>query len=593
MRETAKALKAFEDYFNLGPGRSLAKLAQSYGDPRARSVPTKHLATLEKWSSAFRWQERVREREQVIADAALDNIKKTATVSGYAVYQKRVADLSALAESLYGQISDEEKLWIPDPKWVGGFTDGREVDRQRFNSSLVQAYLDTLEAIAEEMGERQVKPDTVAAQAVSVQLPAHMLAPAFLAPHRDIMAAGHAEYTFDGGRGSTKSSFVSLEFIQLLVNNPTMHGLALRQVANTLRDSVYSQLVWAIMELGLEEKFKILKTPLEIEYLPTGQKIYFRGADEPKKIKSIKPAFGYIGLVWFEELDQFRGQEAIRNIEQSAIRGGDLSFTFKTWNTPRTANNWVNKWRATPDPKRYDQHSTYLDVPAEWLGQAFIDKADFLKSINPDAYDHEYGGIANGSGGMVFANVKLKPITNEEIATFERPLQGLDWGYFPDPLHFAKMHYDPARLTLFIYGEYRANKQSNRAVFDALAPSAKIQDAEARIEAAKHDILSLEHLLIADSAEPKSVNDFKQYGANVRSAEKGPDTINYSMKWLQSLVQIVIDPVRCPHTAEEFLNYELERDKDGEFISAYPDAANHAIDAVRYATNLIWRVRGQ
>ena len=130
--------------------------------------------------------------------------------------------------------------------------------------------------------------------------------------------------------------------------------------------------------------------------------------------------------------------------------------------------------------------------------------------------------------------------------------------------------------TLYIYDEWRANKVSNRGIYDALAAKG--------IDGA---------LLIADSAEPKSIADIRSYGANIRPAEKGPESVNYSMKWLQSLKAIVIDPVRCPATAQEFQDYELEQNKDGEFISSYPDKNNHHIDAVRYATNLIWRKRGQ
>ena len=118
---------------------------------------------------------------------------------------------------------------------------------------------------------------------------------------------------------------------------------------------------------------------------------------------------------------------------------------------------------------------------------------------------------------------------------------------------------------------------SNEALHNALIDS-------------KH--LAKEDLLIADSAEPKSVNDFKAYGQNCRGAEKGPESVRYSMKWLQGLTAIVIDPNRAPYHADEFLNYEFERTKDGEIISEYPDKNNHAIDDVRYATNLIWRRRG-
>lgn len=419
----------------------------------------------------------------------------------------------------------------------------------------------------------QVEPVTP----VSFSLPADVIASSFLNAYRDIKNRNHTEYLFYGGRGSTKSTFVSLVTLWLLINNPGVHVLACRQVANTLRDSVYSQFLWAITELGLDDDFKCTTSPLEIEYRPTGQKIYFRGADDPGKIKSIKPAFGYIGVLWFEELDQFHGEEAIRKIEQSVIRGGDEAFIFKSFNPPRSAANWANKYVKIPKESQYQHASTYLEVPAEWLGRAFLDEAEHLKAINPPAYEHEYLGVANSAGGLVFENVQIRKITDEEITQFDRILHGLDWGYYPDPGHYSRCHYDAARMTIYVFGEYRAYKSSNRALYDALVERG----------------LTPEDLLIADSAEPKSVADFRDYGAACRGAEKGPESVKYSMKWLQSLKAIVIDNERAPASAEEFLSYEFERDKDGEVISEYPDRDNHAIDSVRYATNLIWRRRGQ
>jgi len=415
--------------------------------------------------------------------------------------------------------------------------------------------------------------------ATMLALPANVLAPRFLDAYDDIGIHGHTEYVFRGGRGSTKSSFISLVIVWLIKNNPTMHAIALRQVGNTLRDSVYSQLEWAINELGLADQFKCTVSPLEITYLTTGQKIYFRGADEPGKIKSIKPAFGYIGIAWFEELDQFRGPEAVRNIEQSAIRGGDLAYIFKSFNPPRTAANWANKYVQIPKENQYQHHSTYLEMGSRirWLGKSWVDEAEHLKAVNPKAYEHEYLGIANGTGGQVFENIQLRTITDEEVAQFDHVLHGLDWGYYPDPAHYARCHYDAARLTLYVHGELRRYKTSNRQFYDDLVSCG----------------LTPEDTIIADSAEPKSVADFREYGASCRGAEKGPESVKYSMKWLQSLTAIVIDPERCPETAQEFLDYELEQDKDGNFISEYPDKDNHAIDAVRYATNLIWRRRGQ
>ena len=446
--------------------------------------------------------------------------------------------------------------------------------------------------------ETQDKGDQ-AGDAGTFTLPADVIAPAFLDAYDDIKAHAHTEYVFHGGRGSTKSSFIGLVIIWLIKNNPTMHGIALRQVGNTMRDSVYSQLEWAINELGLSDQFKCTVSPLEITYLPTGQKIYFRGADEPGKIKSIKPAFGYIGIAWFEELDQFHGPEAVRNIEQSAIRGGDLAYIFKSFNPPRTAANWANKYIQIPKANQYQHHSTYLQLGSRirWLGKPWVEEAEHLQSVNPKAFEHEYLGVANGTGGLVFENVTLRKITDEEIAQFDRVLHGLDWGFYPDPAHYSRVHYDAARMTLYIFGELRRTKTSNRQLYDDLvAYGCKGGDT-----------------IIADSAEPKSVADFRGYasepiptgevspfgrkdavfGPDCRGAEKGPESVKYSMKWLQSLAAIIIDPERCPETAQEFLDYELEQDKDGEFISEYPDKNNHAIDSTRYATNLIWRRRGQ
>ena len=414
-----------------------------------------------------------------------------------------------------------------------------------------------------------------------LSIPADLIAPDFLASHRAIKSGKYTEYVEDGGRGSTKSSFISLELVVLLINNPTWHALATRQVKDTLRDSVYSQLLWAINELGIAEKWKCTTSPLEMEYLPTGQKIYFRGADDPAKIKSLKPPFGHIALLWFEELDSFRGAEVVRSIEQSAIRGGDAAYIFKSFNPPRTAQNWANKYVKVPNEKRWHHTSNYLNVPVEWLGKAFIEQAEFLKSVNPEAYEHEYMGVANFAGGMVFHNIEQRSITDDEIAQFDRVGQGIDWGWYPDPFAWTRSHYDPARLTLYIFDEYRSNRQSNRETYAYL-----YDDADG-----KH--APKDELLIADSAEPKSIGDYKAYGANIRGAEKGPDSRKYSYKWLQSLLKIVIDPVRCPNTATEFQDCEYEQDKDGNYISEYPETNDHFIDSVRYRTNKIWMKRGE
>ena len=407
------------------------------------------------------------------------------------------------------------------------------------------------------------------------QLPASAIGPSYFETYRHIKAHDYTKFVEKGGRGALKSSFFSLVLIDQLINNPEEHALVLRQVANTLRDSVYSQIEWAINYLGLEEKFKCTTSPLQIEYLPTGQMIYFRGGDKPLKIKSIKPKFGHIGILWFEELDQFHGENSIRSIYQSAIRGGDNAVVFYSYNPPRSKNNWVYKWLEIPDEDRFVHHSTYLEAPRDWLGEAFIREAEHVKETNPDAYKHEYLGEAVALGGLVFDNVEFLAITDEEIEQFDHILHGLDWGYTIDPTNYTKAHFDAAKRTLYIFSEWRDWKQSNREIYDHILMAG----------------YNPKQLLIPDSAEPKSIADLRSYGAYVKGAEKGADSVRYSMKWLQT-IKIVIDPKRCPYHAEEFRNYEYEQNKDGEFISAYPDKDNHAIDSVRYATNLYWRRAG-
>lgn len=408
-------------------------------------------------------------------------------------------------------------------------------------------------------------------------IPASLIAPAFSQVLFDIADQEHTEYVFPGGRGSTKSTFVGINVVDLLMKNDTMHALTLRQYSNTLKDSVYAQIIWGISALGLEDEFEYTKSPLEITRKKTGQKIYFRGADDPNKIKSIKPEFGYIGVLWFEELDQFHGEEEVRKIEQSAVRGGDVAYIFKSFNPPRSALNWANKYIKIPKESRLVTMSDYLSVPKKWLGKPFLEEAEFLKQTNPEAYANEYLGEANGSGGNVFENVIIRDITDDEIRSFDNIMNGVDWGYYPDKFAFMRVHYAAAQHTLYVWDEYTSNKQSNRETADAILAKG----------------ITPNDLITCDSAEPKSVGDYRAFGLCARPAEKGPDSRAYSYKWLQGLREIVIDNRRCPVAAQEFLGKEYERDRDGNIISGYPDGDDHAIDAVRYATERKWRKRGE
>jgi PBSX family phage terminase large subunit len=409
-------------------------------------------------------------------------------------------------------------------------------------------------------------------------IPGHILGRAYVDIYRDIISRRHRFYDFKGGRGSLKSSFCALVMIDEIIRNKNFCGIALRQVKDTLADSVYSQLKWAIDILGFSDCFKFTVSPMQITKTDTGQVIYFRGCDEPVKIKSIKPPKDmHIGVVWFEEKDQLSGAGAVRSIRQSVMRGGDDIIVLSSYNTPISRRHFLNREETQNSPGRIIHHSYYYDTPKEWLGQPFLDEAEYLKSINEKAYRHEYLGEAIGEGGNVFENVTVKNLTEDELEIIrgsDRFYHGADWGFYPDPWAYVKCCYDPVGHRLYIIDEACAYKKTNQETAGILL---------------REKNLTKDDMIICDSSEPKSVADYIDVGLYARGAEKGAGSVSYSMRWLAGLSAIIIDAEKCPRTAKEFSEYEYERDKDGEVISGYPDKNNHFIDAVRYAANLLWR----
>ena len=404
------------------------------------------------------------------------------------------------------------------------------------------------------------------------ELPARVLGKAFVDINRQIKP--NIEYVFEGGRGGLKSSFVAFKIVELIKNNPQMHACITRQVAGTLKDSVYANMKWAINELGLMEEFECKVSPLEIKYIKTGQTIYFRGLDDETKLKSIKPEFGYIGILWKEEKDQMKGDAQERSVNQSVLRGGDESYDFSSYNPPKSKSNWVNRIKLMPNPKRVIHHSSYLEAPAEWLGQKFIDDAAHLKEINPEAYEHEYLGVPNGDGGNVFEYLEIRDITDEEISHMDRIFAGVDYGWYPDAFCYLRTYYDSAREKIYLIDELYVNKWSNSKTADWIKKKG-------------YD----DYTMICDSAEPKSVNDFRDAGLPARGAIKGPGSIEYGFKFLQTKT-IVIDPKRTPNAYKEITEYEYDRDKEGNVISGYPDGDDHAISALRYAYEPLFNRRG-
>ncbi|MDO4548850.1 MAG: phage terminase large subunit [Clostridia bacterium] len=403
-----------------------------------------------------------------------------------------------------------------------------------------------------------------------------LIAPSFYGVHRCIKAGEYAEIWLKGGRGSAKSSFVSVEIVLGMLRDPEASAIIYRKVANTLRDSVYAQMLWAIDALGAGVLFQRKLSPMELIYRPTGQKIVFRGADDPGKSKSMKLKSGYFGFLWFEELTEFSGPDDITTIKASVIRGGGKAVTFYSYNPPVSARNWVNEEALKSVPGRLVHHSDYRGVPREWLGESFIAGAEALRDANERAYRHTYLGEVTGTGGQVFENVEAREVSDGEIAGVGGVYMGLDFGWYPDPVHWVKCAYSPGRRELIIFDEFRAVKLGDYELF-------KVLTAQKGVTAADE--------IICDNYE-KSIHDLRAYGLRCVAAAKGPGSVDTGIRWLQGLRRITIDPRRCPHAAKEFLEYEYERDRLGVVVASYPDKDNHAIDAVRYALNRVWLTRG-
>lgn len=406
-----------------------------------------------------------------------------------------------------------------------------------------------------------------------------LIIPVFHDVHRDIKERKHTHYWFKGGRGSTKSSFISLEIIYNIILDPECNAICFRKIGKDIEESVYNQILWAIDALGVNDYFKAYKSPYRIVYIPTGQVIAFRGLDDATKTKSIKLKKGYYKISWFEELDEFAGIEEIRKAEQSVMRGGNQFIAFKSYNPPQNVNNWVNKEVIHDRDDRLITHNNYLDVPAEWLGEQFFIEAEVLRKINELAYRHEYLGEITGTGGLIFQNVQDMRMDDEFISHFSNLREGIDWGFANDPFAWNKLHYDKTRRCIYIYDEIDKISLTNDRAMELLKDRTDVT-------------------ITADSEEPKSIAEFQLNSFKIKGAVKGKDSIRYGIKWLQKLASIYIDKERCPKTYEEFTLYELEKDKNGEFKDKYPDKNNHHIDTVRYAleddmnNNYVTAVRG-
>jgi len=379
----------------------------------------------------------------------------------------------------------------------------------------------------------------------------------------------YLRHVLKGGRASSKSTHVALKLIKDMMKYPVT-TLCIRKVARTLEESVFEQLKEAIDMLGVSEYWRVVKSPLQLVYLPRGNKIIFRGADDPMKIKSIKVSKFPIAFLWIEELAEFKTEEEISTIENSVLRAelpdGLFYAFYYSYNPPKRKQSWVNKkYESHMIPANtFVHHSTYLDNPH--ISKAFVEEAEHVKVTKPDKYKWEYLGQAIGSGVVPFENLVFRRITDEEMKSFDNIRQGVDFGYGPDPYSFVRWHYDKTRRRIYALDEHYGQKISNR-------------EAAKWIKEKGYQAVQT----TADSAEPKSIDELKEHGIRIKGAKKGPDSVQYGEEWLDDLEEIVIDPERTPNIAREFENIDYATDADGNPKARLEDKDNHTIDATRYA----------
>lgn len=414
---------------------------------------------------------------------------------------------------------------------------------------------------------------------------------------RAVLKHEYSEFTLYGGRCSIKSSFISLMIIILIRMNPSLNAVVIRRYKTSLRNSVFEQIVWAIRTLHCEHLFIIPKSTREampIVYKKTGQKILFVGLDDPNKSKSLKSAIGYFGIMWVEEKTECTFED-IASMKSSVKRGGDKFYIFESYNPPSSPRHWCNTDIMQNKKGRMTLFTSYLDIikeHPEWLsGQ--IDEIEYMKKYNFRAYENIYLGKPTGTGRNVFENIELRPITNEEINSFDFHYYGLDFGFYPDPLCYVAMSYNMQTKTLYIYDELKLYKHGNYEASEKLKEHLK--EFYISIGFNEQDVPDyMNDRIVGDSAEPKSIQDFRNYGWNMRGAIKGKGSLEAGYKWLQSRTKIVIDPERCPESADEFSMYEYEIDKkSGEILSGFPDGQpDHILAGCRYALEEVWKRGG-
>ena len=391
----------------------------------------------------------------------------------------------------------------------------------------------------------------------------------------DIVGKGYKAYwnfkgryrVCKGSRASKKSKTTALWYIYNLMKYPNSNLLVIRKTYSTLKNSCYTELKWAIHRLGVDAFFNCTLSPLEITYTPTGQKIYFRGLDDPLKITSITVDVGSLCWAWIEEAYEITSEADFDMLNES-IRGEvaeglfkQITLTFNPWND----RHWLKKrFFDSTDDDTLAMTTNY--TCNEWLDEDDLQVFETMKEKNPRRY--QVAGLGNWGivDGLVYENWKEQEFKVEDVRTANTTsVFGVDFGYTNDPTAFFCGILDVKGKKLWVFDEMYEKALSNKDIYNNIS----------RMGFAKEQI-------VADSAEPKSIDELRYYGLRrIQGAKKGKDSINNGIQWIQEL-EIIIHP-RCVNFLTEISNYQWDEDKFGNKVNKPIDCFNHLMDAMRYA----------
>lgn len=368
-----------------------------------------------------------------------------------------------------------------------------------------------------------------------------------------------------GSRASKKSKTAALWYIANMMKYPDANTLVVRKTANSLRGSCFAELIWAIHRLQVGEYWKISESALELTYKPTGQKIYFRGLDDPFKVTSITVAKGTLCWLWIEEAYEILHEKDFNTLDESIrgeVPGGlfkQVTITFNPWNEM----HWLkSRFFDTVDSNILALTTNYKCN--EWLDASDLQLFEDMKTNRPKRYKVAGLGEWGITDGVIFDNWKVEDLSSK-TNDFTNVYNGLDFGFSSDPNAYIRFHVDQAQKKIYIIDEFYKTAMQNEEL--ALELGARMRQGE---------------FITCDNADPKSIADLCRRGVHAIASVKGPDSVNFGIQFLQGY-DIIID-TRCGWFKKEISNYRWLKDKFGNTLKKPVDKNNHLLDALRYGS---------